>query len=167
MAILKVEGLTIEFQMEGGIQPTVTDVSFSLEKGEILALVGESGCGKSVSCMAMARLLPEPPARIAAGKVMLQKRDGAVVDVLKLSGRELRKIRGGEIAYIFQEPSVSLNPVFRVGEQIAEAVSLHRPDVADPWAEAVKLCAGSGYRSPATGFRGTRMSFPAECSRES
>ena len=60
MAILKVEGLTIEFQMEGGIQPTVTDVSFSLEKGEILALVGESGCGKSVSCMAMARLLPAP-----------------------------------------------------------------------------------------------------------
>ena len=148
MAILKVEGLTIEFQMEGGIQPTVTDVSFSLEKGEILALVGESGCGKSVSCMAMARLLPEPPARIAAGKVMLQKRDGAVVDVLKLSGRELRKIRGGEIAYIFQEPSVSLNPVFRVGEQIAEAVSLHRPDVADPWAEAVELLRRVGIPEP-------------------
>ena len=148
MAILKVEGLTIEFQMEGGIQPTVTDVSFSLEKGEILALVGESGCGKSVSCMALARLLPEPPARIAAGKVMLQKRDGAVVDVLKLSGRELRKIRGGEIAYIFQEPSVSLNPVFRVGEQIAEAVSLHRPDVADPWAEAVELLRRVGIPEP-------------------
>ena len=148
MAILKVEGLTIEFQMEGRIQPTVTDVSFSLEKGEILALVGESGCGKSVSCMALARLLPEPPARIAAGKVMLRKRDGAVVDVLSLSKRELRKIRGGEIAYIFQEPSVSLNPVFRVGEQIAEAVSLHRPDVADPWAEAVELLRQVGIPEP-------------------
>lgn len=79
---------------------------------------------------------------------MLQKRDGAVVDVLKLSGRELRKIRGGEIAYIFQEPSVSLNPVFRVGEQIAEAVSLHRPDVADPWAEAVELLRRVGIPEP-------------------
>ena len=90
MAILDVRGLTVEFQMEGRVQPTVTDVSFSLEKGEILALVGESGCGKSVSCMALARLLPSPPARIAGGEVMLRKRSGEVVDVLRLSPRELR-----------------------------------------------------------------------------
>ena len=148
MAILDVRGLTVEFQMEGRVQPTVTDVSFSLEKGEILALVGESGCGKSVSCMALARLLPSPPARIAGGEVMLRKRSGEVVDVLRLSPRELRKIRGGEIAYIFQEPSVSLNPVFRVGEQIAEAVSLHRPDVGDPWEEAVELLRQVGIPEP-------------------
>ena len=148
MAILDVRGLTVEFQMEGRVQPTVTDVSFSLEKGEILALVGESGCGKSVSCMALARLLPSPPARIAGGEVMLCKRSGEVVDVLRLSPRELRKIRGGEIAYIFQEPSVSLNPVFRVGEQIAEAVSLHRPDVGDPWEEAVELLRQVGIPEP-------------------
>lgn len=148
MALLDVKGLTIEFQMEGRIQPTVTDLSFSLEKGEILALVGESGCGKSVSCMALARLLPSPPARIAAGSVMLRRRSGEVVDVLRLSPRELRKVRGGEIAYIFQEPSVSLNPVFRVGEQIAEAVTLHRADVADPRAEAVELLRQVGIPEP-------------------
>ena len=148
MALLDVKGLTIEFQMEGRIQPTVTDISFSLDNGEILALVGESGCGKSVSCMALARLLPSPPARIAAGSVLLRKRSGEIVDVLQLNQKELRKIRGGEIAYIFQEPSVSLNPVFRVGEQIAEAVSLHRPDVSDPWEEAVELLRQVGIPEP-------------------
>ncbi len=148
MALLNVDGLTIEFQMEGRIQPTVTDLSFSLEKGEILALVGESGCGKSVSCMALARLLPEPPARISGGRVQLRKRDGTLVDLLSLSKKELRRIRGGEISYIFQEPSVSLNPVFRVGDQITEALALHRPEIADPLAEAVELLRLVGIPEP-------------------
>lgn len=148
MCLLSVESLTIEFRTDGRWMPTVTDLSFSLGKGEILALVGESGCGKSVSCMSLARLLPEPPARIVSGRVMLTRRDSSKVDVLKLSGRELRDIRGGEIAYIFQEPSVSLNPVFTVGDQIAEAVELHRPDIADPWEEAVELLRKVGIPVP-------------------
>ena len=148
MSVLKVDSLSIEFKVEGSWLPAVTDVSFSLERGQILALVGESGCGKSVTCMSLARLLPEPPARVVSGKIELEGPSGPM-DVLKLSSSELRKVRGGRIAYVFQEPSVSLNPVFRVGEQIAEAVELHRPDVSDPWAEAIELLRLVGIPEPA------------------
>lgn len=148
MPLLKVESLSIEFKVEGRWLPAVTDASFTLERGEMLALVGESGCGKSVTCMSLARLLPEPPARIVSGRVMLEAEGGPAADVLKLGSRELRRVRGGRIAYIFQEPSVSLNPVFKVGEQIAEAVALHRPEVADPWAEAVSLLGQVGIPEP-------------------
>lgn len=148
MNVLEVNNLTIEFKSERVFLPAVTDVSFHLGKGEILALVGESGCGKSISCMSLARLLPTPPARIPRGEVLLTRRDGTTEDVMKLSPRQLRKIRGGEIAYIFQEPSVSLNPVFRVGAQIAEAIELHRPDVADVGAEVVELLRQVGIPGP-------------------
>jgi oligopeptide/dipeptide ABC transporter ATP-binding protein len=149
MPVLKVSELSIEFKAEGVWLPAVTELSFTLERGRILALVGESGCGKSVSCMALARLLPEPPARISSGSVLLEGSDGKPLDVLKLSPKELRKIRGGRIAYVFQEPSASLNPVFRVGEQIAEAVELHRPEISDSWAEAVELLRQVGIPEPA------------------
>lgn len=145
---LEVNHLTIEFQSDNIWLPAVTDVSFFLKKGEILALVGESGCGKSVTCMSLARLLPSPPARIARGEVLLSKRDGTRVDTLRLTPGQLRKIRGGEIAYIFQEPSVSLNPVFRVGAQIAEAIELHRPEVTDVDAEVVRLLKQVGIPGP-------------------
>jgi len=148
MPLLSVESLSIEFKVDGSWLPAVTDVSFQLEKGSILALVGESGCGKSVTCMSLARLLPEPPARIVSGRVLLESRAGTV-DALSLKPGELRKIRGGEIGYIFQEPSASLNPVFKAGAQIAEAVELHRPEVADPWAEAVELLSQVGIPEPA------------------
>lgn len=148
MALLNVENLTVAFQSEGKLMPAVSGVSFSVENGEILALVGESGCGKSITCMALARLLPET-ARILSGKVELTTRTGERVDTISLTGSALRKIRGGEIGYIFQEPSVSLNPVFRVGEQIAEALRLHRPDVTDPWNEAVELLKQVGIPDPA------------------
>ena len=148
MTILDVKNLTIEFQSERGWLPAVTDVSFHLRKGEILALVGESGCGKSISCMSLARLLPSPPARIARGEVLLTCRNGETENVLKLTLRQLRKIRGGEIAYIFQEPSVSLNPVFRIGAQIAEAIELHRPDVENVEREVADLLRKVGIPSP-------------------
>ncbi len=148
MPVLKVDSLSIEFKVEGSWLPAVTDVSFFLERGKILALGGESGCGKSVTCMSLARLLPEPPARIVSGSIELEGRDGSVQNVLKLSSSALRKVRGGGIAYVFQEPSVSLNPVFRVGEQIAEAVELHRPDVQDSWEEAVRLLSLVGISDP-------------------
>ena len=148
MTILDVKNLTIEFQSERGWLPAVTDVSFHLRKGEILALVGESGCGKSISCMSLARLLPSPPARIARGEVLLTCRNGETENVLNLTLRQLRKIRGGEIAYIFQEPSVSLNPVFRIGAQIAEAIELHRPDVENVEREVADLLRKVGIPSP-------------------
>lgn len=160
MALLEVNNLSIEFKNDSSKWlPTVTDVSFSLEKGEILALVGESGCGKSVSCMSLARLLPEPPARISSGEILLERGNGKS-DILKLSQRELRKIRGSSIAYIFQEPSMSLNPVFRVGDQIAEAIMLHRPEVADPMKETISLLRQAGIPAPETRVK----SYPHEMS---
>ena len=146
--VLEVNNLTIEFKSDRGWLPAVTDVSFQLRKGEILALVGESGCGKSISCMSLARLLPSPPARIPRGEVLLTRRDGVTEDVMKLPPRQLRRIRGGEIAYIFQEPSVSLNPVFRVGAQIAEAIELHRPEVENVEEEVAELLRKVGIPSP-------------------
>ena len=150
MPLLDVKNLSVQFRTDGGLQPTVTDVSFSLERGEMLALVGESGCGKSVTCMSLARLLPEPPV-VLSGEVLLDRGPelGGVANVLQLNERSLRQVRGGCISYIFQEPSVSLNPVFRVGDQIAEAVKLHRKDVSDPFAEAVELLRQVGIPDPA------------------
>ena len=150
MPLLDVKNLSVQFRTDGGLQPTVTDVSFSLERGEMLALVGESGCGKSVTCMSLARLLPSPPV-VLSGEVLLDRGPalGGVADVLQLNERSLRQVRGGCISYIFQEPSVSLNPVFRVGDQIAEAVRLHRSDVSDPFAEAVELLRQVGIPDPA------------------
>ena len=152
MALLEVKDLSVSFLSDGKLLPAVSDVSFSVEEGEILALVGESGCGKSITCMSLARLLPGA-ARILSGEVKLKTGSGGTIDVMKLEGRELRKIRGGKIAYIFQEPSVSLNPVFRVGEQIAEALELHRPEVSDPWKEAEELLKKVGIPDPASRVR--------------
>lgn len=148
MALLEVKNLSVSFLSDGKLLPAVSDVSFTVEEGEILALVGESGCGKSITCMSLAKLLPGA-ARIRSGKVLLRTGSGEAADVLRLEGRELRKIRGGKIAYIFQEPSVSLNPVFRVGEQIVEVLELHRPEVADPWKEAEELLKKVGIPDPA------------------
>ena len=150
MPLLDVKNLSVQFRSDGKLLPTVTGVSFTLERGEMLALVGESGCGKSVTCMSLARLLPEPPV-VLSGEVLLDRGPalGGVADVLRLNDRSLRQVRGGCISYIFQEPSVSLNPVFRVGDQIAEAVRLHRKDVSDPFAEAVELLRQVGIPDPA------------------
>lgn len=145
--VIDIENLSIEFKVDGKWLPAVNNVSLSVKKGEILALVGESGCGKSVTCMALARLLPEPPARYVSGCISMD--DGtAKKNILLMDKTELRKIRGGKIAYIFQEPSVSLNPVFRVGEQIAEAIMLHRTDVPDVKAEVVSLLRQVGIPEP-------------------
>ena len=148
MDILTVNHLTIEFLSDGTWLPAVSDISFSLKEGELLALVGESGCGKSITCMSLARLLPEPPARIA-GEILLKKRNGEICNVLNGTARELRKIRGGEIAYVFQEPSMSLNPVFRVGDQIAESLRLHCPEITNVQEEVIDLLRQVGIPEPA------------------
>ncbi|MCP3967312.1 MAG: ABC transporter ATP-binding protein [Lentisphaerae bacterium] len=147
MKLLQVENLSIDFKDSGKWMPVVSDVSFELKQGEILAIVGESGCGKSVTCMSLTKLLPTPPARYRSGKIEFRHRN-RVCDPLRLSKRRLREIRGGGIAYIFQEPSVSLNPVYRIGDQIAEAVELHRPEVEDVKAEVIAQLHRVGIPAP-------------------
>lgn len=142
--LLEIKNLSIHFATEGGNVEAVKGVSLKLEKGETLAVVGESGSGKSVTGLALTRLLPEPPAVYRTGEILLHGRD-----VLKMKPAELRKIRGNEIAYIFQEPSTSLNPVFTIRNQIAEAIQLHRPEVKDIDAEVVKYLDLVGIVNPA------------------
>jgi peptide/nickel transport system ATP-binding protein len=120
MALLEVERLQTHFRAGDGVVRAVDGVSLTIEAGETLAVVGESGCGKSVTAMSILRLVPEPPARIA-GVVRF-----AGQDLLALSEREMRKIRGNEISMIFQEPMSSLNPVLSVGRQIGETLRLHQ-----------------------------------------
>ncbi|MBN2641231.1 MAG: ABC transporter ATP-binding protein [Victivallales bacterium] len=147
MALLNVQDLSIEFKVDGKWLSAVDKVSFSVKKGEILAIVGESGCGKSVTCHSLARLLPQPPARYSSGRILFSGKNGEK-DILSLSKRELREVRGGGIAYVFQEPASSLNPVFRIGDQIAEAITLHRRDVNNVKAEAAALLRQVGIPEP-------------------
>jgi peptide/nickel transport system ATP-binding protein len=118
-ALLDVSGLTTSFPSERGRVPVVDDVSFSIAAGEVLALVGESGCGKSVTAFSVLRLIPKP-GLIERGAIAFQGRD-----LRSLSVPEMRSVRGHEIAMIFQEPMTSLNPVIRVGAQVMEAILLH------------------------------------------
>jgi len=147
MPLVEIQDLNIDFIVDGRPLSAVSGVSFAVERGEILALVGESGCGKSVTCLALGRLLPEPPARYRGGSIAFIGADGARQDALRLAPRELRALRRHRLAYIFQEPSVSLNPVFRVGDQIAEAVHL-RGDGGDPVREIPELLAQVGIADP-------------------
>ena len=147
MNLLDVHNLNIDFAATGRVLPMVSNVSFGIGRGEILALVGESGCGKSISCLALTGLLPSPPARVRADRIHFETPSGTVV-LATLPPRRMRRIRGGKIAYIFQEPSVSLNPVFRVGDQIAEVIELHRPEVSDLEGEVISLLKSVGIPAP-------------------
>ncbi|HEX3282740.1 MAG TPA: ATP-binding cassette domain-containing protein, partial [Pyrinomonadaceae bacterium] len=118
--LLEINHLQTHFPTRAGLVRAVDDVSFYLDRGELLGLVGESGCGKSITALSIMRLIA-PPGKIVGGQISF---DGK--NLLKLSDREMRAIRGDDIAMIFQDPMTSLNPVFTVGEQIAEALRLHR-----------------------------------------
>jgi peptide/nickel transport system ATP-binding protein len=120
MALLEVENLQTHFRTPEGVNRAVNGVSFSLEAGETLAVVGESGCGKSVTAMSILRLIPQPPGKIA-GSIRFQGRS-----LLELPEREMRSIRGNDISMIFQEPMTSLNPVLTIGRQITETLILHQ-----------------------------------------
>jgi peptide/nickel transport system ATP-binding protein len=119
--LLQVSGLGTWFYTRQGIVKAVDDVAFSVAAGETLAIVGESGCGKSMTALSLMRLIPDPPGRIVAGSVKLADRD-----LLQLSEKEMRGVRGNDISMIFQEPMTSLNPVMTIGKQIGEALILHR-----------------------------------------
>lgn len=119
--ILKVEDLAVNFYLGKKTVPAVDGVGFSIAKGETLGLVGESGCGKSVTALSIMRLLPSPPARIERGKIWFRGEN-----LLNKSDEEMRKIRGNKISMIFQEPMTSLNPVFTIGYQISEVIMQHQ-----------------------------------------
>jgi ABC-type dipeptide/oligopeptide/nickel transport system ATPase component len=141
--MLEVSDLTIKFRSEDEETTAVDSLSFALNDGETLAIVGESGSGKSVTALALTRLLPEPPAIIERGEILL---DGA--SLLRKNRSELERIRGNEVAYIFQEPATSLNPVFSVYSQMAEAIRLHRPEVKDVRSEVIYWLDLVGIFSP-------------------
>ena len=121
-AVLQVEGLRTLFKTDDGEFPAVDGVSFSVEAGRTLAIVGESGCGKSVTALSIMGLVPDPPGRIAAGSIRFEGRE-----LLGLPQRELQNLRGNAMAMIFQEPMSSLNPAFTIGDQIVEGLMRHRP----------------------------------------
>ena len=120
-ALLKVENLVIELSTKNGVAPVIDDLSFELQAGETLSFVGESGCGKSMTALGIMGLLPEKIGRIASGSILF---DGE--DITKAADERLRDIRGNDISMIFQEPMTSLNPVFNIGEQIAEVLRRHQ-----------------------------------------
>jgi len=124
--LLEVKDLKVHFFTDDGVVKAVDGVSFHIDKGETLAVVGESGSGKSVTSLAAMRLIPMPPGKIVHGEILFRGKDKVVKDLTKLSEAEMRKIRGNDIAMIFQEPMTSLNPVYTVGDQIAEAIVLHQ-----------------------------------------
>lgn len=143
MNLLELHNLSIRFRTEHGVVDAVKRVSLSMKEGDSLAIVGESGSGKSVTALALTGLLPSPPAEYVSGKILFRGKD-----TLQMSPRELRSVRGGGIAYIFQEPATSLNPVYTIRSQIAEGIHLHRPDVTDVTAEVVKWLGAVGIVDP-------------------
>ena len=120
-SLLEVHELRTHFATEDGVAKAVDGVSFTIHAGQTLGMVGESGCGKSMTALSILRLVPSPPGRIVGGQVLYQGHD-----LLALPEAEMRKVRGNEIAMIFQEPMTSLNPVFTIGDQIGEAIRLHQ-----------------------------------------
>jgi peptide/nickel transport system ATP-binding protein len=133
--VLDVKGLQTVFFTNSGLFKAVDDVSFTVARGETLAIVGESGCGKSVTALSIMRLVPDPPGRIVGGSIMLEG-----TDLLALDENRMRAIRGNRMSMIFQEPMTSLNPVMRIGDQIAEAIRLHRlTSRKQAWEQAVNM----------------------------
>jgi oligopeptide/dipeptide ABC transporter ATP-binding protein len=142
MPLLEIKNLKLDFVAGERSLRAVDDVSITINAGETVCLVGESGCGKSVTALSIARLVPSPPARYVGGEILLNGRD-----VLRMGKEELRGIRGGVVSYVFQDPSASLNPVFRVGNQIKESLKLHRPEKATD-AEVIRLLKLVGIPAP-------------------
>jgi peptide/nickel transport system ATP-binding protein len=119
--VLEVDGLCVEFRIRGNQVPVLTDVSFSIDHGQTLAIVGESGCGKSMTALAIMRLIPSPPGRISGGRILFKGEN-----LIQASERRIREVRGRDISMIFQEPMTSLNPVYTIGDQIAETIKRHQ-----------------------------------------
>ena len=157
--LLAVEDLRTYFDLRQGVVKAVDGVSFSLAPQETLAIVGESGCGKSITALSLMRLVPDPPGRIAGGSIKL-----AGIDLLALDEEAMRAVRGKDIAMVFQEPMTSLNPVLTIGSQIAEAVLLHENvSRAQAWAKAVEMLRITRIPEPEQRRRNIHTSSPAAC----
>ncbi len=144
--ILEVKNLETSFKLEDGVVKAVDDVSFNVYKGKTLGIVGESGCGKSVTSLSIMRLIPNPPGKISGGQIIYNGKN-----LLDYSPAEMRKIRGNEISMIFQEPMTSLNPVFTIGNQLIEAIELHQKLSSKECREkAIEMLKLVGIPSPAT-----------------
>jgi peptide/nickel transport system ATP-binding protein len=124
--LLEVKNLVTDFKTEDEYIRAVNDVSFTLHKGETIGIVGESGSGKSVTALSIMQLIPNPPGRISGGQIIYHTKDHRTVDLTKVSGKEMRSLRGNEIGMIFQEPMTSLNPVIKCGDQVMEAIMIHQ-----------------------------------------
>ncbi|QBP40372.1 ABC transporter ATP-binding protein [Paenisporosarcina antarctica] len=122
-AILQVKGLQTTFFTDDGEIPAVDNIDFTVHEGEVLGIVGESGCGKSVTSLSIMGLVPSPPGKITGGEILFEDKD-----LSKLSDKEMRKVRGNDVAMIFQEPMTSLNPLFTIGSQLMEAIVIHKKD---------------------------------------
>ena len=154
MNLLEIKNLRMDFGAGASAARAIDNVSLTIKAGETLCLVGESGCGKSVTAQSIARLVPSPPASYVGGEILLDGRD-----TLKMSVRELCDIRGGVVSYVFQEPGAALNPVFRIGAQIKESLKLHRPERAND-AEVIRLLKLVGIPAPESRIR----NYPFEMS---
>lgn len=152
--LLEVDALTVHFETPSGVVHAVEEVSFHMEAGECCAMVGESACGKTVTALALSRLIHCPPGRYASGRILFRGRD-----ILSLTHPELRRLRGNRISYIFQEPAVALNPVFRIGFQIGEAIRLHR-GIKDVYPQVEHLLEMVGMPDP----RAALHSYPHQLS---
>ncbi len=153
--LLDIQNLKITFDSERSHTEAVKGISFSIEENESVAIVGESGSGKSVTAMSLTRLLPSEPLCKISGKILYQGND-----VAQMTQSQLRKLRGKEISYIFQEPSTSLNPVFTIGYQIAEAIKLHFPENKNPKETVIEALRKVGIRNPEERY----SSYPHELS---
>jgi len=154
MNLLEIKNLKMDFGKNAEAARAIDGVSIGIGEGETVCLVGESGCGKTVTALSIARLVPTPPAHYVDGEILLNGKD-----VLKMSQRELLQIRGGVVSYVFQEPGAALNPVFRVGNQIMESLKLHRPEKATK-DEVIRLLKLVGIPAPESRIR----NYPFEMS---
>ncbi len=144
--ILQIKDLRVYFDTDDGLVKSVDGVNLEIEKGTTLGLVGESGCGKSVTCLSIPRLIESPPGRIAGGEILYKGKN-----LLELPESEMEAIRGNDISMVFQEPMTSLNPVFTIGDQISEAIMLHQKKTADEARElTVNILKKVGIPSPET-----------------
>ncbi len=142
--LLQVENLRTQFYTSGGTVRAVDGISYTVNEGETVGIVGESGCGKSVGALSILRLIPDPPGKIVSGSIRFQGRD-----LLALGDEEIRNVRGGQIAMVFQEPMTSLNPVLTIGLQLCETMELHlkfTPEQAQ--SRAIELLGMVGISEP-------------------
>ncbi|MBE0535327.1 MAG: ABC transporter ATP-binding protein, partial [Phycisphaerae bacterium] len=142
--LLSIRNLTVSFHTEAGEVRAVNDVNFDIGKAKTVALVGESGCGKSVTALSILRLIPDPPGKITRGRAWFRRQD-----LLNAKDSRMRKVRGNDIAMIFQEPMTSLNPVYTVGRQIVEVIELHQNmKKTEAWGHAIEMLRLVGIADP-------------------